>query len=364
MYPGTSVLHTRAKYYILIPALFKKALKSGLTTGSEVRRLIDSDQDEIARTLRRAIDEETGTKATGIIGGRSDRAVKMKPARIYWNALRTTGILCNPTLSYDDACSAVAGYNRKNQNINLKEETDDDGGDALDAGNGSFILFTAPCKQSIDNFLQNATLHLTKDEAVYLRDQFVHMPIMKNTLMEYCLRTNTSFAGMDLSEIKPAANMSEELKYHLELAVEFSDFIYGAYTVYNLLFWENGGEYATDDVRIKLEERYKVWRKTNKGLSHRDEILSLVNGHEYYKGALREFLINFEAAVNANDSDVCSEEERKLVKARERTCKREKAKIGRDYPFGEIHSTPMNYRHDTGQTIISDILKGMMKDNG
>ena len=82
LYPGTSVLHTRAKYYILVPELFKKAMKSGLTTGSEVRRLIDSDQDAIARALRRAIDEETGTKAAGIIGGRSDRAVKMKPTRI------------------------------------------------------------------------------------------------------------------------------------------------------------------------------------------------------------------------------------------------------------------------------------------
>ena len=103
LYPGTSVLHTRAKYYILIPELFKKAMKSGLTTTSEVRRLIDSDQDKIARALRRAIDEETGTKASGIIGGRSDRAVKMKPARIYWNALRRTEMLCHPDWSFDDA---------------------------------------------------------------------------------------------------------------------------------------------------------------------------------------------------------------------------------------------------------------------
>ena len=54
LYPGTSVLHTRAKYYILVPELFKKAMKSGLTTGSEVRRLIDSDQDAIARALKKS----------------------------------------------------------------------------------------------------------------------------------------------------------------------------------------------------------------------------------------------------------------------------------------------------------------------
>ena len=142
LYPGTSVLHTRAKYYILIPELFKKAMKSGLTTGAEVRNLINTDQDRIARALRRAIDEETGTKAAGIIGGRSDRGVKMKPTRIYWNALRTTEILCNGDMSFDDACSAVAGYNRKTQNIVIKYESDDNGGDADDAGVGNFALFS------------------------------------------------------------------------------------------------------------------------------------------------------------------------------------------------------------------------------
>ena len=87
LYPGTSVLHTRAKYYILIPELFKKAMKSGLTTGAEVRNLINTDQDRIARALRRAIDEETGTKAAGIIGGRSDRGVKI-------NLQESIGMLC------------------------------------------------------------------------------------------------------------------------------------------------------------------------------------------------------------------------------------------------------------------------------
>ena len=364
LYPGTSVLHTRAKYYILVPELFKKAMKSGLTTGSEVRRLIDSDQDAISRALRRAIDEETGTKAAGIIGGRSDRAVKMKPTRIYWNALRTTGILCNPSLSYDDACSAVASYNKKKQNIELKTESDDEGGDALDALSGSINIFNAPCNQTIENYLQDPTLYLTKDEAVYLKEQFLHVPIMKDTLMEYCLKTNTTFAGQPLEQIDALPDMSAELKNRLMLAKEFANFIYGAYIVYNLLFWENGGDYATDDVKENIEERYKLWKEKNIGLPHREDILGLVRGHEHYKAALRDFLIKFEAAVKANTLDVCSDEEKALVKGRECFCKREKAKLGRDYPFGEIQTSPMNYRHGTGQTIISDILKGLVKDNG
>lgn len=362
LYPGTSVLHTRAKYYILIPELFKKAMKSGFTTGAEVRNLINTDQDKIARALRRAVDEETGTKAAGIIGGRSDRGVKMKPTRIYWNALRTTEILCNGDMSFDDACSAVAGYNSKTQNIVIKYEGEDDGGDAYDAGAGNFALFNAPCKESIKDYLDNPTLHLRRDEADYLRSQFLHVPVMKNTLMEYCLKTKTSFEGEALGDI-PTDDMPEVLRHNLALATEFANFIYGAYIVYNMMFFENGGENATADVKDRLEEKYKDWKKNTPGLPHRDEILKFVKNHEHYKTAIRDFLTKFESAVKANPSDICSDEEKRIIRQREQACKSVKAKIGKDYPFQEIQTAPMNYRHGTGQTIISDILKGMVRDD-
>lgn len=365
LYPGTSVLHTRAKYYILIPELFQKAMKSGLKTGSEVRNLINTDQDKIARALRRAIDEETGTKAAGIIGGRSDRGVKMKPARIYWNALRTTEILCNPDMTFDDACSAVAGYNRKTQNIVIKSEGENDGGDADDAGMGNFALFSAPCKEQIEDYLEHPTLHLRKDEADYLRSQFLHVPVMKNTLMGYCLKTKTSFEGVPLGDV-PTDGMPEILRHNLELATEFADFIYGAYIVYNLVFFENGGEHATADEKRRLENKYASWKKDNQGLLHRDEILKLVRNHERYKADLRDFLMKFEKAVKANTANICSDEEKRIIKQREQICKSVKAKIGKTgegYDFQEIQSSPMNYRHGTGQAIISDILKGLVRDD-
>lgn len=364
LYPGISVLHTRAKYYILIPELFKKAMKSGLTTGSEVRNLINSDQDKIARALRRAVDKETGTKAAGIIGGRSDRGVKMKPTRIYWNALRSTEILCNPSISFDDACLVVANYNKKNQNITIKYESEDDGGDSDDAGMVNITIFNAPCLQKIDDYILNPTLHLTKQEASYLRDQFLHVPVMKNTLMEYCLKTKKTFFDKSLKEIKNQNDMPDILKYNLELAIEFADFIYGAYIVYNLLFFENGGENATDNMKQYLEDGYKDWKQNNKGIPHIDDILKLVKNHEQYKHALRDFLIQFERAVKENVLEKCSAEEKKIIKDRERFCKREKSRIGRNYPYQEIQSTPMNYRHGTGQTIIIDIMKGLAREDG
>lgn len=186
---------------------------------------------------------------------------------------------------------------------------------------------------------------------------------MKNTLMEYCLKTNTSYEGVALDDI-PTEDMPKTLRHNLELATEFANFIYGAYIVYNLLFFENGGDNSTEDVKQKLENKYKNWKVNNPGLPHRDEILKLVRNHEHYKEVLRDFLIKFENAVKANTTGVCSDEEKRIVKQREQACKSVKAKLGKDYPFQEIQTAPMNYRHGTGQTIISDILKGMVRDDG
>ena len=364
LYPGTSVLHTRAKYYILIPELFKKAMKSGLTSASEIRRLIDSDQDKIARALRRAIDEETGTKASGIIGGRSDRAVKMKPARIYWNAMRTSEMLCHPGLSFDDACAAVANYNRKNQNASIKYESDDAGGDSEDANLNGFSLFNTPCKQDIDDFIDSPTLHLTKSEAMYLMEQFKRPLVMKNTLMEYCLKNKQCFEEIAFLDLEIQGNMPSVLAHNIELAKEFSNFIYGAYIVYNLLFFENGGENATEEQKQHLEKEYSSWKQQTCGIPHKDEILGFVRHHDTYKNALSHFLSDFENAVFANDTDFCSDEERRIIRNRELSCKKGKAKLGKDYQYQPIQSSPMNYRHNTAQVIIDDILKGLVRDNG
>jgi len=360
LYPGTSVLQTRAKYYILIPELFKKAMNSRLKSGSEVRHLINSDQDKIAQNLRFTPDEETGKKQRGIIGGRSAQPVKMKPTRIYWSALRTTEILCYPNMSFDDACNAVASYNRKMQNVEIKTESADDGGDDADANRNSLILFNAPCNQTIDDFMNHATLDLTKQEAIYLCEQFLRVPVMKNTLMSYCLSAKRSFKGIALEDI-PDTDMPEELKHNLQLAVEFADFVYGAYIVYNHLFFENGGEYATPENKEGILQNYKDWKAEYKGLPHREEIIRLVQGHEYYKISLRSFLSDFEAAVMENKFDEPSEKERQIIQARERFCKRQNAKIGRDFEYSPIQTVPMNYRHGTAQTIIEDILKGLGK---
>ena len=52
--------------------------------------------------------------------------------------------------------------------------------------------------------------------------------------------------------------MPSVLAHNIELAKEFADFIYGAYIVYNLLFFENGGENASEEQKQYLVNEYSV----------------------------------------------------------------------------------------------------------
>ena len=110
MFPGISVLQTRAKYFLLIPYMFNDACQKSQTgklhSGHDVRSYIDRCEDSIVHTLIN--NSEHGAK--GIIGSRNyyqNRTVSTKPSAIYWNGIRTFGILVEPSFSIDNACNAI-----------------------------------------------------------------------------------------------------------------------------------------------------------------------------------------------------------------------------------------------------------------
>ncbi len=356
LYPGTSVLLTRAKYYILIPELFDKAKRSKLTTTNEIRKLIDDDQDKIAKAFKDK-NASSNEKEEGIIGGRNE-SVKMKPTRIYWNALRTSKILCNEKMSFEDACSRVAAINRNNQNVELLVEKDnkDSGGDDLYSDGNGYTIFNTPCKEKIEDFIKKPTMTLSVDEANYLYNQFLNVETMKNSLTHYCLEKNLSYKDISFFDIRKN-DIPDRLKNVIDIAIEFADFVYGAYIIYNIVFYENGGKYATNDEKDKLEHEYAEWKNNTKLLPDLEKLLDLVIGRDNYKSKIKFFLIDLENAIKENKSNVCSDKEKNIIIKRERVCKGAKSKLNnKNYAYQRVHESKMSYRHDTAQGIIWDIL--------
>ena len=75
LFPGISVLQTRAKYYITVPDIYRRAMRNKiLKTPDSVSQFIHKEEDGIAESLRKKGNY-------GVIGERGP--VRYKPSQIY-----------------------------------------------------------------------------------------------------------------------------------------------------------------------------------------------------------------------------------------------------------------------------------------
>jgi hypothetical protein len=86
LFPGTSTLHTRARYLLFVPWCFVAAAAKGGTAVRGERRVEDSERALIAGLI------DLGA-TDGLIGRVAGVAVKTLPSTLYWGALRQYAIL-------------------------------------------------------------------------------------------------------------------------------------------------------------------------------------------------------------------------------------------------------------------------------
>ena len=87
MFPGTSTLQTRARYFVLIPWCDAVAARRAHRRGRDLDELVREVQFEMIETMRR---DHPG--AEGLIGRQAGRALKQLPRDVYWSGLLTFGI--------------------------------------------------------------------------------------------------------------------------------------------------------------------------------------------------------------------------------------------------------------------------------
>src|ERR1035438_789162 len=85
LFPGTSTLHTRARYLLFVPWCFVAA-PAKCATGGNVERRVEASERALIAGL-------TDLGATdGLIGRVAGVAVKTLPSTVYWSALRQYAI--------------------------------------------------------------------------------------------------------------------------------------------------------------------------------------------------------------------------------------------------------------------------------
>lgn len=156
-FPGTSVLHTRARYALFVPWLFEDL--AGLTGPAAMRALRERER-ELAGRLKDAGESQ-------VIGGRVfPEPSSQPPSTVYWNALAVWGIL-RPRL--DGRATSRAQAHRLLKGVGMA--TDDDGQPLL-----SFDPPFVPIPTRPDNWRGgHINLRLASSEAGFLRARLAQL---------------------------------------------------------------------------------------------------------------------------------------------------------------------------------------------
>lgn len=204
LFPGTSTLHTRARYLLIVPWCVQHAAR-------RAHRDQAVELDRIERTVISALQAANATE--GLIGRRASTGVKTLPSTIYASALRRYGIDKGPEQS------AVA-----------------DDPEAEELTNRYTGRWPATLPQPPSGFPDTiGSLHLAAHEAAWLRERV--MTSEPGSLLAHLLQPGHRPEPDTTAPwwVATVADAPERVRTDLEYARRFSTCLHGAALLYNLL---------------------------------------------------------------------------------------------------------------------------------
>lgn len=241
-FPGTSVIHSRARYFFFIPWMYLRL---------EGKRVPSEKIAGDARRAELALVEVllTSGDGEGTIGRRARSKLKILPSAIYWQALQRLGIRLFPG-SRDQYHRSI---DRFYANAARAVRTDD--GDLTSrfrTRNWHARLPKAP-----DDFPQMAVMTLTAEEAPFLREQIVlngpnsfYRHLVEDT--EVAEHADFPWAYSRIEQLSPL--VQEQLRH----AQNFSEVLHGAPLVYNLILAKLLGD---AELVADYREQLQLWRR-------------------------------------------------------------------------------------------------------
>lgn len=352
LFPGSSVIHSRARYFLFIPWIYK-ALEEKKTPSAEVAGKARTAELNLMEVLRDSED------SAGTIGVRAGRTLKILPSAIYWQALTRLGIrkfpgtrdqyhrsldrfYVNPARLLDDDGERVAGGRRTNWDQRIP---------------------AAPAR-----FPAGVSMKLRKSEAAYLRDRIRHSAAgsLYAELLDADRPPEPSAAPWEYERLDQLPARLQEQLHHAQM---FAEVIAGAPLLYNRMLSEEAGneEWATG-----FGERLADWSEDSAS-SHREIVAWDRNAFwrlVSLQGAkiplqTRLFVERWLDLVVTTRGKCILENAtaRTLVTDRERQLKRSQARLGNkravDMWLGDSGTRPLTYRWNIVLITLNDIFEGL-----
>jgi hypothetical protein len=210
LFPGISTVQRRARYFVLIPWIYRDA---------EKRAARRSDLVEIARRRELQLIEVLlrGEDTDGVIGSRSRAALRQLPSIIYWQGLARWGIRRRKGTREQWARSVVAGVRAR----------DDDGQDLVRADDWWHAGLPEPPAEWPDA----VTLRLEPGEAAYLRERI--RDTCHGSLLATLVEREHAWEEVEFPWQLPMAELDEHQRLVLRHAQRFSETMHSAALTYN-----------------------------------------------------------------------------------------------------------------------------------
>ena len=225
LFPGTNTIQTRAKYFLFIPWIYK-SLEEKKVPSSKIEGRGRKDEIRIIDCLLRSDDQE------GIIGKEAKENLQRLPSSIYWHGLEAWGIRLYPYPISDYHRSLDAFYRSDKAATNSSDE----GMNCFEKKrNWHPGLPPAP-----DDFPVKASFYLTYEEASYLKERI--MLRCPDTMLSCLVSSDLPDKSVILPWEHPICpDLPEKIREELFHARNFSETIYGAALLYNLMIAEKAG---------------------------------------------------------------------------------------------------------------------------
>lgn len=373
LFPGTSTIQTRSKYFFIIPWIMKEVENKSGETVEVFRKQLRKEELKLITILKENEQNKTGTiEQKGIIGSRSGNSLKRLPSEIYWNGLRTYGILRVPNASltqYMHLCkkrSKVKGLKAYNTNT-------DENGTAYEselAGLDTIWNILTPK----DEWRKDIDMTLTYDEAKFLIHRIQVAEKSKDSLLAILVnevQKNLNFYNQlsetpfeELDNLPFYKDMCDEIKWVYQAAKSFSFIIKGAHIRYNYILFRKAG-YEID----AMEEEWTQWLAQLKEFDfNMFDVKHIYNKLKIHHKDVRYFVTRW-VEVCQDIENVHDEQIDKLIIDREKLIKgKTRAKLINAKKYCEekqiqsgqqVGINKLDYRWENVKRHIEDITEGL-----
>jgi hypothetical protein len=348
LFPGTSTIQTRARYFLFIPWCYRVL---------EARAPKDVAASARQMELRLIEALESGGEKEGVIGIDARAKLKRLPSNVYWQGLTAWGIRRGDVTQ--------AEYHRNFQRfgkvIAARDDEDLPGGGITDLWHAN--LPDAPAK-----FLDETTFELRRGEAEYLRErlQFTQQQSLLAWLVE-----NSKSSEVEFPWLHPDfATFPEALREQLHHARMFGLAMQGAALAYNLYLAQLlKDDDAVSDWEGWIQDWAEEVEKERPSLVtwSRDAFWILVRTQNPRIGVpTQKFIEEWIKRLLAHPAGLAliqDNNSRQLIERREFSLKRNLSRMLYDEPRlrwrGDSGSGRMDFRWFRTQVILNDILRGL-----